>query len=61
MSFRYFIVFCYKNKEKFGFGNEMIECDIEIDSAQTIREVEEEICKTNKLDEVTIMNWRKLK
>ena len=61
MYFNYFVSYCYKDKGKFGFNNIAISSDLELDSWKVIRDVEKDIQEAEKLDTVTIINWRRLK
>jgi len=44
-----------------GFGNSTIEWKGAIDDMSTIRDIEEELCLENKVDEIIILNYIKLK
>ena len=60
-SFNYFIVYCYKNNNKFGFGTTKVILDVEIDSMEIIGDIESEIEDIENLDKVTVLNWKLLK
>ena len=61
MSFSYFISYYFKNKNEHGISNIIIIGDEELDSYQVVNDYECDIKEMENLDEVKIIDWKRLK